>query len=149
MRVASAAAIARATARTSVWRSESQTKRPLIARDRTVRSRIFADRIGALALTRRDGDGLLFVALVVPGRRGRRFRGRTGDPVRAGEPSRQVERPAARRAEGERLVLLARLDDGAAGRAAGHAVSSKVCLRTIQHAGFRTTGQASRLTPLR
>src|SRR2546421_5163091 len=111
-RTASASAIARPTARRSVCRSDSQMNSPLIASENTVRKRSFRCRIGAPRVARRGGPGLLFV-VVVALRRGD-FRRRTRHAVRAGEPPRQVDRPAARRAEGERLVLLLRVHPRAA-----------------------------------
>src|SRR5256712_11919952 len=91
--------MARPTARTSVWRSESQTNTALIASESTVRTRSFRDRIGAPRVARRGGAGLLFVVPValLP-LRFRRARGAVG----AGAPASQGDRPGARRGEGER-----------------------------------------------
>src|SRR2546425_10862115 len=90
--------MARPTARTSVWRSESQTNTALIASESTVRTRSFRDRIGAPRVARRGGGGLLFVVLLALLRL--RF-GRPRDAIGAGEPASQGDRPAARRAERE------------------------------------------------
>src|SRR3989442_11083772 len=97
--------MARPTARTSVWRSESQTNTALIASESTVRTRSFRDRIGAPRVARRGGGGLLFFVLVallpLPFRRG-------PGAIRAGGPASQGDRPAARRAEGGGGGLLPR-----------------------------------------
>src|SRR5438067_340203 len=108
----------------------------LIASENTVRKRSFRCRIGAPRVARRGGPGLLFV-VVVALRRGD-FRRRTRHAVRAGEPPRQVDRPAARRAEGERLVLLLRFHPRAAIWTAWHA-----CLLKCGGVGFnkRDSGQ--------
>src|SRR3989442_2228263 len=88
--------MARPTARTSVWRSESQTNTALIASESTVRTRSFRDRIGAPRVARRGGAGLLFVVLFAL----LRLRlGRTRGARRAGEPTSRGGRPAARPAE--------------------------------------------------
>src|SRR3981189_1406592 len=146
-RTASASAMARPTARRSVCRSESQMNSALIASESTVRKRSFRCRIGAPRVARRGGPGLLFV-VVVALRRRRDFRRRARHAVRAGEPPRQVDRPAARRAEGERLVLLLRFHARAATWTALHA-----CLLKCGGVGFnkRDSGQAQdgRLTAWR
>src|SRR2546427_12604854 len=98
--------MARPTARTSVWRSESQTNTALIASESTVRTRSFRDRIGAPRVARRGGGGLLFVVLVALLRLP--F-GRPRDALGAREPASQGERPAARPAEREGGVLAPRL----------------------------------------
>src|SRR2546428_8389149 len=88
--------MARPTARTSVWRSESQTNTALIASESTVRTRSFRDRIGAPRVARRGGGGLLFFVLLAP----LRLRlGRAPDAVGGRVPPSQVERPAGRRAD--------------------------------------------------
>src|SRR5256885_11995352 len=87
--------MARPTARTSVWRSESQTNTALIASESTVRTRSFRDRIGAPRVARRGGGGLLFFVLVALLRL--RFGGPPG-AIRAGEAARPGDRPATRRA---------------------------------------------------
>src|SRR2546422_10646008 len=87
--------MARPTARTSVWRSESQTNTALIASESTVRTRSFRDRIGAPRVARRGGGGLLFVVLLAPLRL--RF-GRAPGAVGGGGTTRPVGRPAGRRA---------------------------------------------------
>src|SRR2546427_6181221 len=97
--------MARPTARTSVWRSESQTNTALIASESTVRTRSFRDRIGAPRVARRGGGGLLFFVLLALLRL--RF-GRPPGAIGAGETARPVDRPAARRAEGESGGLLPR-----------------------------------------
>src|SRR2546427_10835025 len=90
--------MARPTARTSVWRSESQTNTALIASESTVRTRSFRDRIGAPRVARRGGGGLLFfVLLALP-------RVPLGGPpgaIGAGGPTRPADRPPARPAERE------------------------------------------------
>src|SRR2546427_2552213 len=95
--------MARPTARTSVWRSESQTNTALIASESTVRTRSFRDRIGAPRVARRGGGGLLFFVLVALLRPPL---GRTPGAIGAREPASQGDRPAARRAEGGRGGLL-------------------------------------------
>src|SRR5689334_1451130 len=110
--------MARPTARTSVWRNESQTNTPLIASESMVRTRSFTDRIGAPRVARRGGAGLLLVVLV--GLLRLRLGRRPGDPIRTGEPASQVDRPAARRAEGEGGVLLTALRLFAAAWTARH-----------------------------
>src|SRR5947209_4147597 len=98
MRSGSAALIAARTARTSVWRSESQTKSALIASETTVRRTSFA--IGTRRVTRVRGGGLLLVVLGV--RHARRVRsGRRRHAITAREPFSEVDRPAAGRAERE------------------------------------------------
>src|SRR5256885_11338801 len=95
--------MARPTARTSVWRSESQTNTALIASESTVRTRSFRDRIGAPRVARRGGGGLLFVVLLAL----LRLRlGRPPDAIGAGGPTSPGGRPAARRAEEEGAGLL-------------------------------------------
>src|SRR3989440_2086273 len=136
MRAASACAMARPTARTSVWRNESQTNTALIASESTVRTRSFTDGIGAPRVARRGGAGLLFVLLVAL------LRLRLGkwsrDAIRAGEPASQVGCPAACRAEGEGGVLLARLHLFAAAWTARHDRFCKMRPRRVQPARFRT-----------
>src|SRR2546425_8637190 len=109
--------MARPTARTSVWRSESQTNTALIASESTVRTRSFRDRIGAPRVARRGGGGLLFVVLLAPLRV--RF-GRPPAAIGAGETASQVGRPAARRAEGEGGGLPPRRHPFAAAWSARH-----------------------------
>src|SRR5437763_6480525 len=128
--------MARPTARTSVWRNESQTNTALIASESTVRTRSFTDGIGAPRVARRGGAGLLFVLLVAL------LRLRLGkwarDAIRDGEPASQVGRPAACRAEGEGGVLLARLHLFAAAWTARHDRFCKMRPRGVQPARFRT-----------
>src|SRR5205085_10347402 len=112
-------AIARPTARTSVWRSESQTNTALIASESTVRAKSFKARIGAPCVTRAEGGGLLFGVFVALLRR--RVRRRAGHPVGPREPAREIERTAARGAEGECRVLFARLHLRATARTSVHA----------------------------
>src|SRR5882724_1780559 len=118
----------------------------LIASESTVRKRSFMCRIGAPRVARRGGPGLLFA--VVVGLRRRDFRRRARHAVRAREPPRQVDRPAARRAEGERLVLLLRFHPRAAIWTAWHA-----CLLKGGGVGFNKRGsgqpQDGRLTAWR
>src|SRR5438477_5295595 len=118
IRSGSAAPIAASTARTSVWRSESQTKSPLIASESTVRRTIFA--IGARRVTRLTAAGLLLVVGGVRARRRRVGSGRPGNAIAADEPFAEVDRPAARRAERESGVLLPRLGFLATGRTTVH-----------------------------
>src|SRR2546421_1933545 len=96
--------MARPTARTSVWRNESQTNTALIASESTVRTRSFTDGIGAPRVARRGGAGLLFVLLLAL------FRLRLGrwsrDAIRDREPAGQVGCPDAYRAGRGRGVLL-------------------------------------------
>src|SRR5438045_68505 len=110
--------MARPTARTSVWRNESQTNTALIASESTVRTSSFKDRIGAPRVARRGGAGLLLVVLVALLRL--RLGGRSDDAIRTGEPASQVDRPAACRAEREGGVLLPTLRLFAAARTARH-----------------------------
>src|SRR5256885_12790659 len=95
--------MARPTARTSVWRSESQTNTALIASESTVRTRSFRDRIGAPRVARRGGARLLFVVLLALLRLPLR---RTPGAIGARGPASQVDRPGARPAEGEGGGLL-------------------------------------------
>src|SRR2546422_6137087 len=88
--------MARPTARTSVWRSESQTNTALIASESTVRTRSFRDRIGAPRVARRGGGGLLFVVLRALLRLP--F-GRPRGALGAGGPASPGDRPAAPPAE--------------------------------------------------
>src|SRR5882672_988528 len=145
-RTASASAIARPTARRSVCRSESQMNSALIASESTLRKRSFRCRIGAPRVAQRGGPGLLFVVVAL-GRR-RDFRRRARHAVRAGKPPCQVDRPAARRAEGERLVLLLRFHARAAAWTAFHA-----CLLKCGGVGFNKRDsrqpQVGRLTAWR
>src|SRR5439155_26662648 len=97
--------MARPTARTSVWRNESQTNTALIASESTLRTRSFTDGIGAPRVARRGGAGLLFVLLVPLVRL--RLAKWSWDAIRAGEPATPVGRPAACRAEVEGWVLRA------------------------------------------
>src|SRR5256885_8933765 len=98
--------MARPTARTSVWRSESQTNTALIASESTVRTRSFRDRIGAPRVARRGGGGQLLVVLVpLLGRRFRRTPGATG----AGETPGAGGRPRAGRRRRASGALLPRV----------------------------------------
>src|SRR5437588_13111900 len=92
IRSGSAAAIAARTGRTSVWRSESQTKSALIASESTVRRTIFA--IGARRVTRLTGAGLLLVVGGVGARRRRVRSRRPRNAIAADEPFAEVDRPA-------------------------------------------------------
>src|SRR5205807_439586 len=129
--------MARPTARTSVWRNESQTNTALIASESTVRTRSFTEGIGAPRVARRGGAGLLFVLLLALLwlRLGRWSR----DAIRAGEPASQVGRPAAYRAEGESGVLLARLHLFATARTARHDRFVRCGRAGFNPRGFRTT----------
>src|SRR2546430_15843160 len=85
--------MARPTARTSVWRNESQTNTALIASESTVRTRSFTDGIGAPRVARRGGARILFFLL------GSRLRLRrcqwSRGAARGGGTSRQGGGPAA------------------------------------------------------
>src|SRR4051812_34002899 len=99
------------TARTSVWRNDSQTNTALSPSDTTMRSAFF---IGGRRVPRSPPGDKSLLVVRLPGR----VRGLARHTVGAGEPLAQVDRFAAGRAKGEGRVLFARLDRAAAARTA-------------------------------